>query len=272
MSERYYDSVSNRSLLVNALESTAHNEIERNLLAKYKEKVDLINSEQAKLYAIRRQIEEISFANDLGSVERLKSLRFEENKSASRISNYEHLLIDLEQSQPIKDIIEREKNLAYYKAEKEGEEALTSYREKEKIKIEEDIAHWQKQREIAVAARKAKIETEQKTDHEVEEERQKNNLKQERGKATTAITENFWWILLAIITIVAVVAIVYIPDEHWFRRLILAPFILIGTYTIFAGGISIAQEFESYTNKTWQQILIFAISMFGVVAFLIYIT
>ena len=268
MSERYYDSVSNRSLLINALESTAHNDIERTLLTKYKEKVDLINSEQAKLHFLRRQIEELSFANDKGSVERLKSLRFEANKSASRISNYEHLLIDLEQSQPLKDIIEREKNLAYDKAQKEGEEALTAYREREKIKIEEDIAQWRKQREIAVAARKAKIETEQKADHEVEEERQKNDLKQERGKVTTAITENFWWIILAITVIGAIVGIACIPDENWARKLILFPFYIIAGITILVGIGEVISYLDNKNcfKQTWQGILIFIILVFSIIA------
>lgn len=43
------DSVSNRSLLANALESVAQNDIERNKLAQYKEKIALIEAEQAAL-------------------------------------------------------------------------------------------------------------------------------------------------------------------------------------------------------------------------------
>ena len=56
------DSVSNRSLLANALESVAQNDIERNKLKQYKDKIALIESEQAKLSEIRGKIKELSFA------------------------------------------------------------------------------------------------------------------------------------------------------------------------------------------------------------------
>ena len=47
---------SNRSLLANALESVAQNDIERNKLAQYKKKISLIESEEQKLSAIQKQL------------------------------------------------------------------------------------------------------------------------------------------------------------------------------------------------------------------------
>ena len=54
--------LANRTLLANALESVAQNDIEKTKLAQYKEKIELIESEQAKLSELRAKIKELSFA------------------------------------------------------------------------------------------------------------------------------------------------------------------------------------------------------------------
>lgn len=79
--------------------------------------------------------------------------------------------------------------------------------------------------------------------------------------------ENFWWLILIAISIVAIISVATLPNENWFRRLILSPFILVGVLTIWGGCLAMAEQFEKYAKKDWQKTLIFAISMFGVVAF-----
>jgi hypothetical protein len=78
-SDRDLDSVSNRSLLANALESAAQSDIERNKLEQYKKKIELINSEEQKLHELREQIKELSFATGRRDTEKIRSLQFEAN-------------------------------------------------------------------------------------------------------------------------------------------------------------------------------------------------
>lgn len=52
----------NRTLLSNALASTAQNEIEKKYIEQYQEKIDAINAEQKKLTELRAKIKELSFA------------------------------------------------------------------------------------------------------------------------------------------------------------------------------------------------------------------
>ena len=129
-SDRSSDSVSNRSLLANALDSVAQNEIERNKLAQYKAKIELIESEQANLTEIRAKIKELSFAKGARDTKAIKSLQFEANQAANRINTYDKQLLNLEASKPLKDVLSREKQMAYKKAEQRGKEALAKYREK----------------------------------------------------------------------------------------------------------------------------------------------
>ena len=152
-SDRDTDSLSNRSLLANALESTAQSEIEKNKLKQYKEKIDLINSEEQKLHELREQIKEISFSRGRRDVEKLRSLQFEANQTASRINTYDRQLLTLEASKPLKAVLEREKQLAYKKAEKKGKEALSAYREKAAQTQRELMTRYQESRRKATEGR-----------------------------------------------------------------------------------------------------------------------
>ena len=152
-SDRDSDSISTRSLLANALEGAAQNDIERQKLAQYKQKISLIEAEQAKLSEIRRQIRELSFAKGPRDTERIKSLQFEERQAANRINTYDRQLLNLQATTALKNVLEREKKLAYDKAKKEGKEAMAAYREKVATTQRELITRWQDSRKKAVEGR-----------------------------------------------------------------------------------------------------------------------
>lgn len=76
-SERDVDSVSNRSLLADALESTVKDEIERKRLMEYKETIAEIEATQDKLTEIRAKIKELSFAKGPRDTKAIHALRFE---------------------------------------------------------------------------------------------------------------------------------------------------------------------------------------------------
>lgn len=105
LSDRDTESVSNRSLLSNAFESVANNDIERQKIQEYKEKVALINAEERKLQELNAQIKELSFANGKRDTKKISDLRFEAQKAANRIDTYDRQLLRLEASQPLKDVL-----------------------------------------------------------------------------------------------------------------------------------------------------------------------
>ena len=147
------DGVSNRTLLANALESVAQNDIERNKLKEYKKKVALIESEQAKLSEINAQIRVLSFAPGTRDTYQIKSLRFEANQIANRINTYDRQLLNLESTQALKGVLEREKKLAYDKARREGKEAVARQREKEAKTVREIMNRYQESRKKGIETR-----------------------------------------------------------------------------------------------------------------------
>lgn len=152
-SDRNPDSVSNRSLLANALEATAQNDIERNKLAQYKEKISLIESEQAKLAEVRSKIKELSFAKGKRDTETIKNLQFEANQTANRINTYDKQLLSLESTKALKGVLEREKQMAYKRAEQKGKEALTKQKERNAETQRKLLTRYQESRKKGVESR-----------------------------------------------------------------------------------------------------------------------
>ena len=152
-SDRDTESVSNRSLLANAFESVAQNDIERNRLQEYKSKIDLIESEERKLHELREQIKELSFAKGPKDTKKIRSLQFEANQAANRINTYDKQLLRLEASAPLQNVLNREKEQARKRAEKKGKEALEAYRERAAKTQRELLDRWQESRKRGIEGR-----------------------------------------------------------------------------------------------------------------------
>ena len=147
---------SNRELLANALESTAQNDIEKNKLAQYKSKIDLIESEQAKLAEVRAEANELRFTKGRTPEEtkRMKSLDFEANQIANRINTYDRQLLNLESTTALKNVLQREKKMAYKRAEQKGKEALRKAKEKRDETIRTLMTKNREARERGIERRK----------------------------------------------------------------------------------------------------------------------
>lgn len=124
------DATDNRTLLSNALASTAQNEIEKKYIEQYQSKIDTINAEQKKLTELRAKIKELSFAKGHRDAEQIRKLQDEATKTANRINTFDKQLLKLESAKPLKEVLNREKTLAKKKAEKAGKEALDAYKER----------------------------------------------------------------------------------------------------------------------------------------------
>ena len=152
-SDRNKTPVSNRALLANALESTVQNEFERKTLAEYKEELDRADALEKELADIRAKKRELSFAKGPKDTKAINKLRDQEIKTVNRIDIRDKKLLRLEATKPLKDIIHREREKAYKRAEKEGKEALAKYREKTAETQRELINRYQESRHKAVEGR-----------------------------------------------------------------------------------------------------------------------
>lgn len=163
---------SNREILADTLTSsidtsTQEGQNELRKLKEYKEKVSLIEKEEAHLAEIKAEIAKISF-NKGTDRSKLSSLNDEKIKTANRIDHYDKLLMRLEAMKPIKNILEREKAAARKKAELKNKEALKAYREKAAEKQRELVVRYQESRAKAVERRR-------ETDY-------RNKIKDHKGK------------------------------------------------------------------------------------------
>lgn len=174
MSDRDTNEVSNRNLLAKAPETVAQNDIEWRKLFEYKVLLRLIEWEEAKLHKLKEQFYELRSKNDKTSDETKKMLDYEIKQSISTINTYDRQLLALEATKPLKDIIERERTLAYERAK----QAFDRHREEQQKKTEEFIAKYHEQRAIVIANRRAAIA---KANQEAE--KQKRELEKERKKA-----------------------------------------------------------------------------------------
>lgn len=149
--DRADDSVSNRSLLANAFEGVAQNDIEKQKIQEYKSKLAIIEAEEQKLRELNEQIKELSFAKGPRDTKKIKTLRFDAVQAANRISTYDKQLLRLEASKPLQDVLNREKRRAYKKAEDRGKEALAEYKARVEAKQKETTEKWRESRKTAVA-------------------------------------------------------------------------------------------------------------------------
>jgi uncharacterized protein (UPF0335 family) len=152
-SVRDSDGLSNRSLLANALDTATQNDIERNKLKQYKEKIGLIESEEQKLHEINEELKGLYFAKGSKDMARIRKLQFSKQQAENRINTYDRQLLSLEASKPLKDVLEREKKLAYKKAEQRGKEALSAYREKQAQTTRNLMTRYQESRQKAIESR-----------------------------------------------------------------------------------------------------------------------
>ena len=150
--DRDTDSVSNRSLLANAFDGITKPE-EKQKVQEYKGNINLINAEERKLHELNEKIKELSFAKGPKDIKAIRDLQFEARQTANRISTYDKILLRLEASKPLQDVLTREKKMAYQRAEKKGKEALADYREKTMQTQRELLKKWQDSRKKGIDSR-----------------------------------------------------------------------------------------------------------------------
>ena len=115
-SERTEDSVSNRSLLANAFEGIAQNSVEYKMLQDYRDHIKQLNKLEDKLSDLNAEIRKIRFGTEgARDTERLRQLEDEAKKVAKEINRYDKRLLNMEASEPLRKVIDREKAKAAQK-------------------------------------------------------------------------------------------------------------------------------------------------------------
>ncbi|MBQ2396426.1 MAG: hypothetical protein II304_05215 [Bacteroidales bacterium] len=155
-SERDPNATSNRSLLANALENAATNDIEKNKLQQYKEKIDFINAEERKLADLNRQLKELRFSKgkrDTIKTKQINDLQAEATKTANRISIYDKQLLNLESTTALKNVLEREKAKARKLQKQRDAEFLQEQKDKANATIREIMNRHTESRKRATEGR-----------------------------------------------------------------------------------------------------------------------
>ena len=104
------DGVSNRSLLANAFEGITQNSDEYKMIQEYKNRIKLLNEQEEKLDKLNAEIRKIRFGTTgARDTARLAQLEAEAKNVAKAINRQDKKLLNLEASEPLRKVIERER-------------------------------------------------------------------------------------------------------------------------------------------------------------------
>ena len=223
---------SNRSLLAKALIEDTKNKAERILLTEYHAIIAQINDDERMLSNLNKmRRENPSLANET------KSLA---EAVAKRISINDKKLIELEQKQPLRDVLAREMNKYRQRQKQRDEEFLERQRREIDTFEAEILLKYERDRQQAIAQR----------------QNEKNSAIQNRIEATviSSIRENkIKIIILSIIIILAVIFIVVGARNNAYRAELrnFATETMNDSFTnVYADVVSIEPEYFVYKYDT----------------------
>ena len=104
------DNISNRDLLANAFEGIVQNSNEYAMIQEYKGQVKELNKLEAKLSKLNREIRDILFGSEgARDTKKLRQLQEEAAKVAKEINRQDKKLLNMEASEPLRKVVERER-------------------------------------------------------------------------------------------------------------------------------------------------------------------
>ena len=132
-SERTGDSVSNRSLLANAFEGITNGSEEYKLIQEYKGHIKELNKLESKLSDLNREIRKIRFTEGEYDANKLRELEGEAQEVAKEINRHDWKLLNLEASEPLRRVIDRERK----KARQETRDHVKEIQQNKKARAEQ---------------------------------------------------------------------------------------------------------------------------------------
>lgn len=195
MSDRMYqdrdsDGLSNRSLLVNASEDDITDIFEKEALIEYKSKVSFILAAETHLQNLNEQSSKLYSEGNPDNEEKIKILKAESSKTVDKIDSYDRQLRDLEATEPLSSVIDREREKALARIQEEGQKAVERARQKAAQEQEEFIKDYQEKRQKALIARQKLIE-------EKNTEQQRSKSRKHKDKLITIAVCVLIFLLLA---------------------------------------------------------------------------
>ena len=128
------DNITNRHLLANAFEMAVQNSSEYEMLQDYKDHIKQLNELEAKLSGLNHEIRKIRFGTEgARDTEKLKELEDEAKKVAKEINRYDKRLVNMEASEPLRKVIDRERK----KAAQKTREHVKEIQQNKKVRAEQ---------------------------------------------------------------------------------------------------------------------------------------
>lgn len=104
------DNISNRHLLANAFEGVSRSSDEYGMIQDYKRNIDKLNKLEEQLSDVNAEIWQLRFGKDIErDPERLKALEEKADGLAKEINKYDKRLINMEASEPLRKVLDRER-------------------------------------------------------------------------------------------------------------------------------------------------------------------
>lgn len=146
-SSRTADGVSPRELLLNTVEGMVANDTEYKMLQQYRRKIQELNATEEHLQRLNAQLKELYFAEGGRDYELINKLEAQRKEALAKLNRYDGQLISLENTKPIRDIVERMKKAAY---ERGFQKAKDYYRQKSETREQNLRQQYQESRRNAV--------------------------------------------------------------------------------------------------------------------------
>lgn len=134
--DRDPDAITDRELLSNALVNAAKNDIEKKRLKEYSSKIERLNAEDKKLGELNEQIKALSFAKGKRDAAKLRGLRDEKIRTENRINTLDKMLLSLEASKPLREVLKREKDMVRKREQEKSRENFSIYKSKQEERME----------------------------------------------------------------------------------------------------------------------------------------
>ena len=146
-SARDQEGISPRQMLLNTVEGMVKSSAEWEQLQKYRKMIKELNATEEHLERIKAELKRLYFAEGSRDTALISSLQEQQRKAVAKLNRYDGMLISLENTKPIRDIVKRMQEAAFQKG---FEKAKTYYREKNDVREQEIRQHYQESRRQAV--------------------------------------------------------------------------------------------------------------------------
>ena len=141
------EDLSSRELLLNTVEGMVANDTEYKKLQEYRQKIKELDSTEEHLERLNEQLKQLYFGEGGRDYEMINKLEAQRSEALTKLNRYDSQLINLENTKPIRDIVNRMKQAAYQKG---FQKAKDYYKQKSDAREEKLKQHYQESRRNAV--------------------------------------------------------------------------------------------------------------------------